>query len=390
MNINSINNKTAYFGFATLAFISLFFFPFLFVCTLVAFFHKEKMVTYLTVFLMVSIYGYINFNKEFISDYIWYFAHYTFWISGDFDYPFNYSFYNVYARYSEPVYHLLSFTLSRLTGGSKLMYNLFFTALIYTPAAIAIFVYSKSEKLNSVHTSCFIIALFLLCINPVMVTQLIRQNIAASFLLLSLILFFFNYKSYSVLLLSLALLTHTSSLIPAFIVFGSYFIFKYDFFKYQKLLWLFGILLVGYLLPFYLSSTSTYDVIGRSDGSLNIIVYLYDIALLLAAFYVVIKERKTELNQLYFITVCFYLFILSTFSSELLLLRLYHLYDYFKIINFMIIIPYFLKRFNTNFVYISCVILGLIFIEMRYAKSPFYFGGDFIYFISKCYVCDAI
>jgi hypothetical protein len=365
----------------------LFIQPILVIFISILFFKRSKLSSLLLIILFCCFFSYINFHKDFYSDYIWYFAHYNFWVNGSLDYPFYYPFFNVYAKITEPVYHFMSFALSRLSNGDKFSFDLFFTSLIYTLSSFG--VYLLCGKFNRGNNTLFIIviiSLFLLSINPVMVTQLIRQNISGAFLFLSFSLLYIGRHKSSFIFGCLSLLTHNSMVFPMIAIFGALFIFDSNKFKISYILLLFSI---GYFLPFIINNY-TYDVMSKSDGNISSVVYFYDFILLSMSLLVAYKEDS--LRRLFFVVLCLYLFILSTFSSELLFLRYYLMYDYFRVINYIIICAFLLRKkyININVVLYVVIFLGWIFCTLRYEKSDFNFHGDFNSYLTNCYVCNFI
>lgn len=321
---------------------------------------------------------FVNYSKDFAGDYVWYFDHYEYWVDGYFSFPFHNPFHSVYARFSEPVYHTLSFSLAKLFGGNKFIFDLFFTISMYGLVFFAVFNFSKVYGRGGSDLLFYLtICIFVLCINPVMVTHLIRQNLGGGFLLVAFSFLMLGKKGWFYIFSAIAVLTHSSILFPALIMFFSHLFFLKNISYSKVILSIAFSAIAGYFLPFIMTDSGVYSVIGASDGELSLVVYVYDFILLLLAGVVVSLYKDSFNLRVFLITLSFYVFIIFTFSSGLLHLRYYHLFDYFRILLFIILITGFLRLKTRKFAPMVLVVtlstLGAMNLALRYKQSAFDF-----------------
>jgi hypothetical protein len=357
--------------------------------SIVFFLIKPKLSSWILIFSLFMLFVTINSNKELVSDYAWYYAHYKYWTTGDFTYLFENTLDGVVARYTEPLYHILSFLLAKIFGG-KLAYDIFFTCLIYSLPLYALFIIKCVFNITDRLFYCLIFILMLVCINPVMVLHLIRQNIAGGFLLLS-IAFHLNNKLKMTFLFSiLSIATHSSMVIPVFFIHGFLCNSNYISLRYLLPFWTVLVFILGSILPSYITSNDIYDVLRKSDGTISNVVFLYDITLFLFAFFLSFFSKNKQVNKLLHICIIYYTFTISTYKSDLLILRFYHLYDYIRILNYVMIflvLKNVRTKLNLSFVFgFSFCAFGFFYSYLRFSLSDFDFGGGFFHYLFLSFI----
>lgn len=327
----------------------------------------------LILFLMV-LFIYKNNLKGFDSDYEWYFDHYQYWVDGDFLFPFEYNFGLVYAKYSEPLYHLLSYFAANIFLGNKLAFDLVVTLVVYLPAIWAVIKFGQYWE-GKEFILLALVVLLTLSINPAMVTQLIRQNIAASILSLALIYLIFGEYRLSGMLLVTSVLTHNSALLVSVVGLS---LFLY-FVRFDSIASILGAIilcfLVGYFAPYFVAS-NFYDVFAKDDGAVSLYVYIFDSLFLVACLYYSWRSGQRRLRVMAGMLACYLVFVMATYNSPLLMLRLYHYYDYFRWIPISIVVWSIFGRYPIV-AFVFAFVMGCVLIDVRYRMGAFDFDGGF-------------
>lgn len=167
----------------------------------------------------------------------------------------------------EPLYFLFSYITYYITAGSVKLFIIAFTFISYFFFLKAIYLFFKKMEVNnttiifSIIIGSFFPQLFLIS------AHLIRQFMAASFLMYALVLFFFyDKKKTAWIFLVFSILTHTTTLL--FVPF--FFINKFkEKINYKHVLYLFfPIIIIGSILPYI--STVIVNTLGN-----NIFTYVF-------------------------------------------------------------------------------------------------------------------
>lgn len=336
--------------------------------------YRQSLAQWMVLVCFIILFVYKNYIKGFDSDYEWYFDHYSYWVQGEYIVPFEYSFGLFSAKYTEPVYHTLSYLLAKVSGGSKLAFDAFFSMLIYLPVCAGAYIYSK-RNLGVEYLPFVLLVVLLLSINPAMVMQLVRQNLAASILVMAFVMYALGYTKACMILLLVSFLTHNSSALVAVVIFPLMFLFSRAA-NYRLLLAVsFVCAGAGYFAP-YVVASNFYDVFAKNDGGVSIIVYMYDLIFLVAALYFV-RCRASWAAAVIYSIACFYIFVLATFSSPLMMLRLYHYYDYLRWMPISIVFVYSFL-IPSWLLFGLALALGLALIDLRYRTGAFDFGGGVV------------
>ena len=279
---------------------------------------------------VVLLFGWINAEKVPINDWAWYTAHYRWLESIPLDSYFGNVFQGIRIRSTEPVYHALSALVSRLTGGSIAALAFVVTAIIYGGVSLGIAIMVQ-DRLKSVF-ELVVIYWVSVCIGITftLTTQLVRQEMAASFLFVGCVLLWGNHRACGWILIAAALLTHNSAIFPALcVLLSAWLVLRTDL---RVLLWgplsfLFGVSLGVVFL--FSSVGENYYITQQSDGSVSVFVYLLD--LLIACVVVWLRRRLLDLGRLSAVVVASVVaysgFILVMSFAPLLLLRMYFYMD---------------------------------------------------------------
>jgi hypothetical protein len=339
-------------------------------------FPKLRVFNVLIITLLVVVFSLKNNLKIMQSDYIWYFSHYSYWVDGMFWVPFDYSFNGVYAKETEFLYHAMIFTLAKLGGGDRFLFDFFITIMVYVPAMVGVGRILRRQGVAEERILIVMIAGILLCINPTIVTQLIRQNIAASIVLLGFSYFWCGRYLIALLLFSCAVLIHNSSMFLALMLCGGVVIYN------MGGGWRYGYLLsaavLGYILPQFLFSEG-YNIYDKYDGSISYFVYGYDFLLIaLSCVFMYFFRSDYRWNALVFAVIGFYIFSNMNYSSPLLQLRFYLYYDFarFLLIAYLLTMMVWVDR---RVLFVLCLFSGFMFVELRYFVSDFDFYVGIIF-----------
>jgi hypothetical protein len=339
---------------------------------------KSNNILKLGLGLLVYSFFLININKEIENDLFWYSQHYLLNNNEELSNIFGVYRIGVPAKISEPIYHTFSFYLSNLTNANYTIYVLCITLFIYLGTLFFISYYINDSRLNDDNRAILLIFFVFFGIIFTQSLHLIRQYLACTLLLGSL-LFLVKRKYFAVLAFSvLAFLTHNSTVIITLLFISTYFIF--NFFTSKKITFYCVCVVavitgVFYIFAFYLIGDA--ERLNIDDGSVSFFVKIIDLLLFIFSIYFYFKKRNLDASEeiLFLLYTAFTVFVLVAHYSHFLSLRYYFYLDFFRWIPVYIMLRS-LVFIKSSLVPLNMllVLMGLVYVSLRMYSSPFDFG----------------
>ena len=344
---------------------------------------RSSGIFYLPVFLIIAAFCILNLQKEVEGDYIWYSSHYLSMAKGKLLILFTEPLEGVQAKYREPLYHLFSYLLAKLSNGNISLHIIATTVFIYGFYALAINNIAKSVGLGA-HLSLLVVVWGLLsCVTFTQTNNLIRQYMASGVCLFFIASIMNRTLSWRQIVFALiSILLHNSMLIPVFISIIIHFIL-YNSCRFKIIILLFFAFLILTLggLALYILSMFHHGIYTKNDGSISGFLIFYDVILLgVSCFFVSYfwhlrgSHVYDSLRFLYFVFLFYCLFLVSIIESPLLFLRFYFFIDFLRVIPFVIAVRFCLTYSLGSFCSSFVVLLGALFLILRLYVSPFNFG----------------
>ncbi|MGI2172551.1 EpsG family protein [Shewanella ulleungensis] len=329
----------------------------------------------------------INFNRDFFhfgNDLVWYYSYFKNFL--DYQPGFLNSFEhddlaNVSIKSSEPLYHFLVYLTSNLSNAYYPFYLFWVHCVIYLVPTFVIINICKIERVSIF--ICFSLVLFQMLVfyDFGNAYNLIRQQVACSFMVLS---FYFmyvrNFKS-CILFSLLSVLTHNSTVIIVILIIN-FCLYNLRYISYKSLVFLAIILSFSYVLA-YFSINDNYETLN--DKSRGVFVKLIDFSLFLSAFIVVyfIDSKYREIYRFLFI---FFIALLLSHISSFLPLRFFTFYDSFKWLVYFILLNFFYSKLslikNVDFfmLFIS-FFLTFFYFNLKIVYTDYTYDGTFVDFV---------
>ncbi len=330
---------------------------------------------------VAAFFGWMNAQKEIVGDWVWYTEHYRLLqhlsladYLGHYIVPFQ-------IKWSEPVYYSGAFALTRITHGSISALAVVVTASIYLPLTLGINTMLAKSALRPVERSFVVLMALLGGVTFTLTTQLVRQEIASAFLALAILQYVYGRHKLGVLLAAVAVLTHNSSLAPlaACLVAAAYVAPSGKILRIRFAIAGGAFIFVGFVAAHALS-TQGYDPLSKNDGSIGLLVFAADAALLLV--FVRLRESMSWLGPLHaFLVVALSLhvaFTLSLVNEPVPFLRMYFYVEVFRAIMIAAITVTLIRRKSLAVVAVPALALMLIYCELRITRAPYSYGGGIV------------
>ena len=325
-------------------------------------------------------FGWMNAQKSIVGDWVWYTTHYQLLqhlpfsdYLGHFIAPFQ-------IKWSEPVYYFGAYVLTRMTHGSVPALAVAVTASIYLPLTFGINTILKRSTLRPVERSFVVLLALLGGVTFPLTTQLVRQEIASAFLALAFLLYIYGRHKLGILMAAIAVLTHNSSLVllAACVVAAVYVSPKGKILRMRFAIAGGAFLVVGFL---YANSLSMQGYNSVSDGSISLLVFGADAALLLV--FIRLRDSMSWLGPLHsFLVAALSLHLAFTFSvvnQPIPFLRMYLYVEVFRAIMIAAIAATLIRGKSLAVVVAVPVLsLMLLYCELRIARSPFFYSGGIL------------
>jgi hypothetical protein len=334
------------------------------------------------VLIVIAVFSWMNIEKVPINDWAWYTQHYR-WLNSISLYSyFSFGVPGLFQpKWTEPVYHLLAFTLTRLSNGNVAVLAFCVTALVYGCVAAGIRVLLRGAATKASDALILAIVPLLVGVTFTLTAQLVRQELAAAFMFLGFALAWQGRRS-GLALLALAVLTHNSVVIPVGIVLGAWLVvFRLKLNPVLAVLVLTGLgaLLGGVFLisPHGLG----YAYAHKDDGQVSGFVFGLDAVLL--SFIFVFRKQLGEHARLAVLLVAITLMYLPFLALinhlPIPFLRMYFYMDTLRVVTVALTALIAIRLPWGLLFYVPFVLGAIIYVELRILMSPFYFGGGLIF-----------
>ncbi|PQA77459.1 EpsG family protein [Rhodoferax sp. TS-BS-61-7] len=329
---------------------------------------------------VIFIFGWMNMEKVPMNDWLWYTTHYRWLEEMPLTSYLGHIFNGMTIKSSEPVYHTISAMVSRISLGSVSVLALVVTSIIYGSVAVGIAKLAQGRIKSPFEAVLLTWIPLSVGITFTLTAQLVRQEIAASFLFMGLAMLWAKDKKTGWLFVGLALLTHNSAAFPALcIIFSAWCVIKI---RMPIKHWLPLTVLCGGVLGGGLilsPSGENYYISQQNDGRISVSIYLLDTLLIgvLLFFRKNLNDLK-EFTQILIASLTAYVtFIIAVAPAPLLLLRMYFYMDFFRVAILILLMIAILKLRNALLMGLPALILAFAYIEARLLTSPFYYFGGF-------------
>ncbi len=343
---------------------------------------RSKAVAAFGVTLVVFLFfGWMNSEKALSGDWAWY-THHNFMLQyvSYLDYLGS-QFGVIRIKASEPVYHFISFVTARLSGGNSRALAWVVTAFIYLQLGAALAILFGRHARSNIEIASAIFVALLVGITFTLTTQLVRQELAAAFIVLGWAFWIRQWKIAAIVWLLLGLFSHNSSVAPALTVFTAALLcttsVKARFWgvPFTSLLFV----ATGYFFIHYAGEGGLYTV-GKSDGEISIYVHIFDVFVFLTF----LKFRKalpeiSKLSSIIAITWVLYVcFLIGAYSEPLPFLRMYF---YIEMLRMVMLAGIVLAMFRSRAFFwgiLPLLILSIVYVEVRLMTSPFWYRGGIL------------
>ncbi|ODT24253.1 MAG: hypothetical protein ABS64_06440 [Microbacterium sp. SCN 69-37] len=317
------------------------------------------------------LFGYLNQGKAIAGDWAWYVEHYRALEHLDLaDYlgrPFGW----ITPAPTEPVYYSVASVLARASHADVGVLSWAATTLIYVPLGVAALMLSKLLTRRVSVAAASIVVAMLCGLTFTLSTQLVRQEIAASFICLAIALFVVRKPVVGGAALSVAILTHNSALIPAAAVVLSAFFARGDRVNAWRIIAsALGFALLGAL---YLRVSGNDSYQGKSDGAVSVFTIGLDL-LIVSVFLLLARDHgwPPYTRLLAYCTPVFVGFLVGVAAQPLPFLRMYFYLEGLRALMLVVIVGLSLRNVRFRAIAITtAVVLGFLYLHMRIANSPF-------------------
>lgn len=334
---------------------------------------------------IVAFLGFYNGTKTIEADWYWYVEGYrelgrvnllTFLGTG-----------GMSIRATEPIFYLLSFLLSRVTGSNVLVFTLAITTCIYLPYGLTVGRIADQAKLSrSVVFACMVCAI-VACLTFTLGLQLVRQYLAGT------VLFGFSIAASegrikrAAVLFILGGLTHNSFLFPASVFILCLILWTKTpmrFYLVVPTMIFLGLGLgTGMFFSAYLGVGKFGASLMKDDGQLSALVFGMDLALfLMIALYLFWNRGRNEpflqfARALLMFSALYGSFLWGMRDFPLFLLRFYFYLEFFRIIALLILFRCVHQSPLEPALVFLVISVSFIVMMLRIQHAPWTYGGDF-------------
>jgi hypothetical protein len=322
---------------------------------------------------MTTLFATINIGRDISGDWIWYTQHYAVLEYTSIGEYLGTTYNGIASEPSEPIYYLIASAVSRLTGACVAALAASVTILIYVPLGVAAIVFVRLYTRNPMVVAVSVVASMSIGLTFTLSTQLVRQEIATSWLVLALALIAKGRPLPAALIMTLAALTHNSSMVASLAILVAYFASKLG-----RLPWwlvpAIGLAFAVLGTVFVMIGTESF---AKDDGSVSALVLAFDVC----AAAVVLALALTSPNSPTRVIALFYPamfgFLAAVASEPLLSLRIYFFLEIGRALAIALFALWVLKRQKfRRIVAISVIAASLWYVHLRMSVSPFAYSRE--------------
>lgn len=238
----------------------------------------------LTIIVLTVLFSVANASKIIASDWIWYTDHYRALQYTPFPTYFDINIDGVVASPTEPVFYVIMKVVSVLSGANVPALAWAVTVLIYCPVGIAALIAARQFTRRASATITAVAGAMICGLTFTLSTQLVRQEIAAAFIALGIVLVSTRRTWLGVFFLLMAVGVHNSAAIPD-LAFGLAVLLRSPSNDRARVWQVLSILaafaFLGAALATYAGATG---IEGKNDGAVSLTTVLLDAGLILLYF----------------------------------------------------------------------------------------------------------
>ncbi|MCD2316980.1 EpsG family protein [Sphingomonas sp. IC-11] len=324
----------------------------------------------------------MNVAKVVEGDWLWYTEHYAlFRDMALYDY-LNSRIENITIKPNEPVYYAIANATFHLSSGSIPALASVVTITDYGAIGAAIWLIGRSTFASSKQpvNPHILIACCLIAVTFTLVTQLVRQEMAACFSLLGFAFMLRRRYLIGGLVAIIAVATHQSAILGVFILYAPVLALhqrRSTAFARIPLALAFGLVALG--LGYVVSRSSIADLGSKDDGAVSTALILFDVALGLAlgAATILTRDRSGLGKYVLLSFALFYLAFLPMMTVPLAALRLYFYMDLLRGLAVLLLFSSLVPARTPNIIRVligSAVSVGAVaYLHLRVERSPFTF-----------------
>lgn len=344
-------------------------------------FRSPRVAAFGTVLVVCLFFSWMNGDKLISGDWAWYTYHNVLLKYMSFGDYLGGQFGVIRIKNSEPVYHFISFVTARLSGGNHVVLAWVVTAIVYVQSGAAIALFLGGSAKNAIQITAALFVALMVGITFTLTTQLVRQEVAAAFIVLGWAFFAKQWRFFAVVWFLLGLLSHNSAVVPFFTVAVALFLCTdHASLRTRRLLLLLPFFaMAGYLFVKY-SGEGGYYTVGKSDGAVSWYVHVFDVLIFSAFSYY--RKRLPELSKFSAVLAATWLlyigFLVGAYVEPLPFLRMYF---YIETMRMMMIAFVVLALFRARYYFWIVpllMILSIVYVEARLMTSPFWYKGGVV------------
>lgn len=344
-------------------------------------FRSPKVAAFGTVLVVCLFFSWMNGDKLISGDWAWYTYHNVLLKYMDFSDYLGGQFGVIRIKNSEPVYHFVSFLTARLSGGSHVVLAWVVTAIVYVQSGAAIAIVCGGSAKNSIQITAAIFVALMVGITFTLTTQLVRQEVAAAFIVLGWAFWTKQWRYLAIVWFLLGLLSHNSAVVPFFTVVAAL-LFGADqtSLRPRRLLLLLPFFTIaGYLFVKY-SGEGGYYTVGKSDGAVSWYVHAFDVFLFATFLY--FRKRLPELGRVTAVLAAAWLlymgFLIGAYIEPLPFLRMYFYIETMRMMMLAFIVLAMFRARHYFWTVPLLMVLSIVYVEARLITSPFWYKGGVV------------
>ncbi|MGQ3294299.1 MAG: EpsG family protein [Shinella sp.] len=328
--------------------------------------------------IVAALLAWVNAGKGIRGDWVWYTTHFGYLETLPLDQYLGQRIGQYNPEVTEPIYYALSSVVSRLTGANIEVLAVTVTLLIYVAIGTAIVLAISTYTTRGWTLVAATITGMLTGITFTLSTQLVRQEIAASFIGLGIVLFGLKKWVPGALALAAGVLSHNSALIPAAGIILAVLLARANRGWFLRVVVSMGIFFaLGRI--YLIQSGNNFE--GRSDGTIGTAVIALDVAVLLVFGTLVLRTSLGQNPVARIVLLClpaFYGFLLAVVSQPIPLLRMYFYVEVLRALMIAFIVVWAMRGRLRIAVGVVAVIVSILYLQLRIDSSPFEYAADFL------------
>lgn len=331
-----------------------------------------------TASVVALVLAWLNAGKDIQGDWAWYVLHYQVLVYTPLVDYLGKPFGPVSSEVSEPLYYAFARVLALSTNGNVEVLAVSLSLVIYGTLGAAV-VASVSSFEKRPWTVIVATAVGLLGgLTFTLSTQLVRQEVAAALIALAIITSAKRNYLLTAAILTAAVLTHNSALIPAAGLLLA------TFFRGKGNNFIIRVFLNGGLFyalgRIYLATSGDAFYSGQDDGAISSAVIFLDVVIV-SVFLFLISKRGLRDNQIAItILMClpaFYGFVIGVASQPLPLLRMYFYIEILRALMIVFICTCFMQGRMRLLVGTLFLIAAVAYLALRIQQSPFVYEDSY-------------